>query len=173
MQEALGRIAYDRLILSARWALNYHGGRFDNGEGGIEYGVNGAVRVAGQSFTTDAKRKAQLLDHMRTEITKHSRTLIHTQIPEAGWHVPRLYTKYALFGAVPKAITTSRSMYHKRNDFMGALLTDIPFIDASTPFCNDKRCVNTSADTLYYMDDDHLSKAGAALLASHIVQQLL
>ena len=64
-------------------------------------------------------------------------------------------------------------MYHKRNDFMGALLTDIPFIDASTPFCNDKRCVNTSADTLYYMDDDHLSKAGAALLASHIVQQLL
>ena len=103
VQEALGRIAYDRLILSARWALNYHGGRFDNGEGGIEYGVNGAVRVAGQSFTTDAKRKAQLLDHMRTEITKHSRTLIHTQIPEAGWHVPRLYTKYALFGAVPKA----------------------------------------------------------------------
>lgn len=175
-------IDVDTLILAARFPAYLHGTRFDNGEGGVEHGIRMDVR------DLNATSQAPQIDMMRDKIAVLSdrfNVVLVTPIPEAGWNVPELIAKRMYFdGNDDQTLTTPETAYFKRSKAlldMFASLEDASDNVAVAPvhlrFCDDAsgRCQNAGPDQILYLDDDHLSPAGATLIApviADVVQSL-
>ena len=96
-------------------------------------------------------------------------------IPEAGWKVPAMLARIALRGS-DGLLSTSYDAYISRtkeiNDAFDAVKnSNLHKIYMSNVFCDLQlpgRCINDLDWLSLYSDDDHLSNAGARLLAPKI-----
>lgn len=169
-------IGVETLVLVARFPAYLHGSRFSNSEGGVEHGIRMDVRDL-----TGASHSGQL-DLLRSKLeglAARFNLVLVEPIPEAGWSVPELIAKRMYFeGSDDPSLSTPYAAYAARTN---ALLSMFSALDAGsenvtiapvhTRFCNflTSRCTNADGEKVLYLDDDHLSPAGAALIAPDIV----
>ena len=174
------------VVIAARFPFYLRGNRYDNGEGGVETGEAGWVDLAESqnSEWNDTARRERVLAAYESrirELAEQFNVVLVYPIPEAGWNVPGYAFKNAFFYDGDVTLTTSYSAYRERTQEVNALfdrlVADIPKIHAARVhevLCSREtdRCVNADADGVYYYDDDHLSNAGARLVAPVIIDSI-
>lgn len=174
------------VVLTSRFPLYLYGTRFDNGEGGLEPGdptwidlVSHRDEKAGR---TDPERQARVLDAYRTGITallEEVNVVLVYPIPEAGWNVIRFAVRDTIAGKGGQLeISTDIAAYRDRNAEVVELFDALEHphlrkVDPARILCDtflSDRCVNALGNTVFYRDEDHLSYAGAAVIAPAIGQ---
>ena len=156
------------VILSSRWRLNLIGPRFNNQEGGVEYGESGLNHVIDSSD--------DIISHVEkfiSEVALNRRVIIISQIPEAGWNVPE---RNARLGG-KTTITTSFDVYKSENEPIITLFErlannpNIDLINVENIICDTEingRCLNTIDGLSLYRDDDHPSPLLAKMIANSL-----
>lgn len=181
----------DSMILSVRWTARFNPipGEveeffFDNQEGGIEFkpNISNFAQDASGEWSVGAEGKKRALHRLLNSFTSVGKPVVLVYpVPEAGWDIPRYnFTTYAKTGAVQPTISTSYSLFKKRNSFSNRTLDefDAPNLIRIKPekyFCNTvvpDRCAVQNQYIPYYHDTNHLSTAGAKPLAEDIVKLL-
>jgi hypothetical protein len=171
------------VVLAARFPWYLKGTRFTNGEGGTEAGADGWIDLESQSTSilNDEGRRQRVLaayEKEIREIAQHFNVVLVYPIPEAGWDVPSQAFKTELFGDSSAKVTTSLSVYRDRTNEVNALFDRLvqelsnvygaPVFEALSSE-EEGRCLNADANGIYYYDDDHLTHAGARLVAPIIL----
>ena len=173
----------DTVVLVGRFPLYLYGNRFDNGEGGVESGEDVPVDITGLDETgkNEELRRARVLDSYEIQIRDLARkfnVVLVYPIPEAGWNVPSHVFRQVYFHAGDGVLSTSYEAYKARsvevNSLFDRLAAEFPNVHAARvheSLCSDStgRCMNSDGDGVYYYDDDHLSNAGARLIAPTVI----
>ena len=174
------------VVLAARFPIYIYGTRFNNGEGGVEAGDDGWVDLleAKTSAIDDQMRFARVLAGFETairDLSKDFNVVLVYPFPEAGWDVPSYGFKNALFNGSDTALTTSYEAYRTRSQEVNSLFDRLS-LQLSTVYparvyevlCSEDtgRCINADSSGIYYFDDDHLSNAGARLVAPMITESV-
>ena len=173
------------IALIARFPLYVDGNRFDNGEGGVEAGSSTWFDVANitSSDRDDEERRLRVLaayEERIRELARSFNVVLVYPIPEAGWDVPSRAFKNAYFNG-ESTLTTSYAAYKERtrevNALFDRLVEEIPNVYGARvheALCSEAtgRCLNADRGGVYYYDDDHLSNAGAHLVAPVIVDAI-
>ena len=181
------------VIVLARWALLMEGTRFNNREGGIEptfqkphldLVVNGKPEYhpAYDHRPDLSKRYAASIQAL---LDMGKKVILVYPIPEAGWNVPRYISKYYIKNPhqafSSNAGSTSFEVFKERNRRSYAALDAVgqnPNLFRVYPeqvFCNNDvkgRCIVQKDGRFLYKDDDHLSNAGAKLIAEKIMKHM-
>ena len=163
-------------VLSARWAWYFEGTGFDN----LQHGQVGKNATFLKHLPTDSRlRRTTLQTYLNQTIEKlgnHTQHLyVINSIPEPGWHVAKqsidIVTTHADVSKVmryPQHIFTARNQAvdHALGPFLskGA----IQLIEPSQAICNSSSnayCQTWQDEVPLYTDDNHLSPAGAKLVA--------
>ncbi len=178
------------LVITSRFTLYWDGERYSNGEGGFENG-KGAYYVDLLEYADlnagphDPARQKRVLQSYAAKIHKLANefnVILVYPIPEAGWNVPELAVKRILTGHEENidSISTSYQAFTTRNGpvisvFDSAQSTNLFRVKPDETLCNtflDGRCINLIDGTSYYRDNNHLSEAGARLIAPSILVQV-
>lgn len=161
------------VILAARWALSATGVRY-----GLESGRD--VRLVDLEAKKNRDGKESNLDIYLRGLERTLAALraagkhivVVGQIPEVGIDVPAAYAiAYATGRDVNALIAPARTDYDARvrdahAPFVeGASRSELTFIEPHTALCDTWRCRVTREGYALYRDDDHLSFAGAAVVA--------
>ncbi|WP_298905353.1 acyltransferase family protein [uncultured Aliiroseovarius sp.] len=172
-----GEIGIDTLVLAARFPAYLHGTRFDNGEGGIEHGTRMDVRDLGATLHAG---QFDLLRSKLEGLAQRFNLVLVEPIPEAGWNVPELIAKRMHFaGSDDQSLSTDYSVYVTRTKPVIAAFKavqeqsqNVRIAPIHARFCDvaTGRCANANSADILYLDGDHPSDAGAALIAPDIVQ---
>jgi peptidoglycan/LPS O-acetylase OafA/YrhL len=185
---AFARTNYiNTIVLTGRFPLYLRGDRFDNREGGVENGGVAWIDLVGQTDSDwdDADRRERVLsayEQRIRELAEEFNVVLVYPIPEAGWHVPNQAFKSAFFNDGNATVTTSFAVYRERTNEVNALfdrlVIELDHIHAARVqdvLCSETtgRCVNADENGIYYYDDDHLSRAGARLVAPTIVDAIM
>lgn len=177
-------------VLIARWSFSIApiegyltSAFFDNGKGGIER-ANASrgnyILVNGLPTNTADAAKVVLTDYLASLADASSRLTVVMPVPEVGWDVPSYnFQHYLSHGNLPEEITTPYEVYLTRNKFILETISNlshpkIETVDPAELLCEPDRNVclaQRNMQPLYY-DDDHLNRAGAALLVEKIVLNL-
>ncbi len=173
----------DVVILAARWASTYYDAHYDNGEGGVEDGDFGEKTFMPDYVSaTSQTRGKKAIDIWKRGLQRYlsagKKVVLVYPIPESGWNVPNLLAKAALLDHPITKLSTSYARYRER---YGPVITafnsirdpNLYRVDPAATLCNTfiaGRCVDAIGDRVFYYDDDHLSGAGAALIAPRIVE---
>ncbi len=172
------------LILSARWTLRVEVGRFNNKEGGIETGKDAPWHVQEINSTSYRYKIAELYHDSVSEIlNKGYRVILIYPIPEMGWDIPRLLARiYWQNGTLlPSDGSVSHAVFTERNRATYEILDSIgdhPNLVRIKPeslLCNTivkERCIAHINGAPLYYDDDHLSNAGAELIAKETFKNI-
>lgn len=177
----------DFIILSARWVTNLENDRFDNKEGGIEFGRNKPLGIVenGQELTLPEperhKRVAEQFTKSLQEFAQSGKKIIVIYpVPEVGWDVPnQILKQYRLTGNIQ--LSTSYDRYKERNKATidaldkAGLSPNLIRIYPDHFFCDrflKGRCVAATQDTAFYFDDDHLSLDGARFITEAIEEKI-
>lgn len=174
------------LVLASRFPWYLAGLQFDNGEGGVESGEAAWVDVAERTYSdaNDIERRARVLaayEQRIRELSELFNVVLVYPVPEAGWNVPSYAFRNAYFNEGNPTLTTSYAVYKERtlevNALFDRLVSDLPNVYGARVhevLCSETtdRCVNADANGVYYYDDDHLSNAGARLVAPTIVEAI-
>ncbi|WP_085586972.1 acyltransferase family protein, partial [Thalassospira sp. MCCC 1A01428] len=178
----------DTIVLTGRFPLYLNGNRYDNGEGGVESGF--PVTVDQDEITKrnldKVKRKKRVLSIYEAsvlDLSKSFNVVLVAPIPEAGWNVPDILAKQILFyNEKIDELSTSFSRYKSRAGEVLSVFekdekenTNIVLSRVYEALCSVStgRCLNSKDDDVYYIDDDHLSNAGARLIAPIVVDSVL
>ncbi|MBS4046988.1 MAG: acyltransferase [Alphaproteobacteria bacterium] len=163
------------VILAGRYTLKFDGRPFDNGEGGKEY-----RSVISRSDAQKVELQRLWRDDVEFLLGLGKRVVLIYPVPEVGWHVPVTTFKRFIRGST-EDITTSYERYMQRNhdilelfDGIGEhsrllrLRPDRLLCGATSP----DRCVTRRDGVILYVDDNHLSTAGAELLVTHMMREM-
>lgn len=175
----------DFIMLASRWTLNFEGTRFDNREGGVEYGDEGAAWPIGETPASDQERKAALARALDRQIHEYlalgKQVILMYPIPEAGWHVPYRMMRKAEEHFPDRFASTSYTVFRQRNADTIRLFDNIEDHSGLIRFrphevlCDTylpERCVTQLDGVSLYKDEHHLSRAGAALVAEPLIRTL-
>lgn len=190
VMDVLNDARYRNVIMMARWTIYLEGTGFDNGEGGVEPGV-ASLWVDGGVKRMDIGRDAQVRklaiaesfrQSVQALLARGKHVFLVYPVPEVGWDVPKYAAKKLMYGQ-SSAVTTSYEQYRRRNataltvfDGLGAA-PNLHRIYPADFLCNGEfsrgRCGAVLKGVPLYYDDDHLSNAGASLLAADIVKAIV
>jgi len=176
------------ILLLCRWAFYLEGNRFDNQEGGIEYGKPLYALPLDKNlfFLSDPSRinEVGLLYRKTVQyfLEKGKRVILVYPVPEVGWNVQAYLAKIIHYNLVKnELLSTSYEVFQKRMDNTYKqldILADNPNLIRIKPeeiFCNTfipDRCVAQIDDSPLYYDDNHLSDLGRAMLVQKIMLSL-
>lgn len=174
------------IILHARWPLYIESTRFNNLEGGVEYGND--VFLTSTLGKDKSKKLAQkdLYDIFQKSIENYLElgklvVLIYS-VPEVGWHVPTVATRSRLMAKENFEISTSYERFQLRNKNVYKILDslgdhqNLVRIYPESVLCNtyqQGRCTAYYEDKIFYGDDDHLSLLGADLISKLILKEII
>lgn len=173
----------DTLILAGRFPAYLQGTRFNNGAGGIEHGIRMDIRDLNADPDTPASRNIDMLRAKIQTLSSRFNLVLVAPIPEAGWNVPELIAKrmhyqdskeqtltmpYSAYAERTKEVLEEFSMFAAQSENIVVAPVHQRFCDAET-----MRCTHADGDQVFYLDDDHISPAGAALIAPDIVDAVL
>lgn len=153
------------VVLTARWPYHLEGSTFDNGLPGGQEPADGTLRL-----DPVAARKG--LEALVGSLQRQGkRVVIVYPAPEAGWLVPDRLLKrsqHRWLADVPMTVPLDRivSRLARSNAMLDGVRAAGPVlrIDPVPLFCDPVRrlCRQHQGETAWFMDDDHLSPAGAA-----------
>ena len=173
------------IVVAGRWPRQLEGSYFNNREGGVEKTdlvYQKALRPENGATVAQeiARSMRRLLD------AGHDVVLVYPFV-EAGWNVPKeLFLRMPKNATLAEAylaghpLTTSFDVYRDRTESSFAVLDSIRHenMHAVYPhkrFCNTTlpgRCLTHDAANLYYADDNHPNKTGAAMINDLIVEKI-
>jgi peptidoglycan/LPS O-acetylase OafA/YrhL len=183
---ALSAIRPSLVIISARWTSYLTGHGYDNGEGGVEGDIILTFEAGNLSPGTleyQDELGRSFLSGIEEYLNSGVTVLLMYPMPEAGWHVPEVYSKFFRFGDHDNydiVISTSHESFLKRNDRAIRMLDNLRhdrilryrpdqvLCDSIVP----DRCINAVADRILYYDDDHLSITGNELLMPSLLEMV-
>lgn len=182
------------IILISRWAMNFEATLFNNREGGDEGAAFAATYTVGgmpekMSPKSNKERKEELARLYREGVQIYLdmgfRVILIYPVPEMGWNVPNLLSSQARNGSNPLlkkySASTSFLVFAERNAGVHAALDAIPNqallsrVKPAQIFCEETiggRCFAHFGESVLYADDDHLSKAGGAIIAAEVLNAL-
>jgi peptidoglycan/LPS O-acetylase OafA/YrhL len=171
------------IFISARYALYLNSDRFNNEEGGIEFGSTPRVMFDQIQYRPahrdDVARHQAIMQEMINFVTTLSvrgiSVYVVESIPEVGWHVPK-----ALFlsGNSGKDISTSLQVHKQRVmvllPFYERLreLGNVTLLNTSEVFCDRLRCKASQNRVPLYYDSNHPSVFGAELLINSFAEKM-
>lgn len=170
------------VVVSARWSRWVERVTFDNGEGGVEGSDESIVSVDGtvyrdksQDYLDALERSFQTTIGRLQAMGKH--VIVVGPIPEAGWDVPDRLARLVLSRTGSRPLTTSAAVFAERAHDARALIASVPVVtfDPAAVLCSlgpEGRCMNERDGVPLYRDDDHLSRAGAELVATRLLAKL-
>ena len=138
--------------------------------------------VAGAEGRSEAVRKTRVAKRYREGVRHYldlgKKVILVYTIPEAGWNVPELLAKQKIWGAGTRDVTTSYEEFGKRNKttfdaFDGVEHPNLFRVKPHEIFCDSQikgRCVNSADGRVLYLDTNHVSNAGAELIAAEITK---
>jgi peptidoglycan/LPS O-acetylase OafA/YrhL len=158
----------DTVILVARWARYADGSRYKNEPGTTMFiadAISDSVSVEENeaTFARGLRRTVYELIAAGMDVT------IIGPVPEVGWHVPKSLAMQEYLG-VERTIAPTREEFEDRQELVIREMTamaEIPSVDVVFPhdsLCEEDHCAIRQGSALLYMDDDHLSASGAALV---------
>lgn len=173
------------MVMTSRLAAYVEGRGFDNGEGGVETNMHARLDVLGGG--PQEGRRLRVLEALAPQVGQLADdlaqdgialVLVHP-IPEAGWNVPHIAARRVINGEEDFTLTTGRQAFEGRNGEIIERLAAVsrPNLLQVRPhdvLCDEAtgRCLNANQDVAYYMDDDHLSNAGARLVVPSLVSAI-
>ncbi len=172
------------IVFTARFPLYVLGTRFDNGEGGMEFGEPISIDTLSGAGGNDAARQARVLAELERQLrslAQRFRIVLVEPIPEAGWDAPTMLFKQRVFSGNSGDVTTPLARYQARTRTVMALFDrlereepNIRIARAARVLCDaaSGRCSNTRGQSVLYQDDDHLSPDGAALVVPIIMDAI-
>ena len=169
-----GPNAPDTVIVVARWAIAFDVARFDNGAGGVEHGPP-VVLYPETGDMGGQDQAAWITQQLHATVTAlqeaGQQVVIPTNLPEAGWDVPRYLALQRIGGRTDQpALHIDRAVFDARNASSAAAFAplaawdNVTLIDPTPLFCDAARCDLERDRVALFRDDNHLSPAGAALL---------
>ncbi len=177
--------AVTHVVLIARWTLNLEGSRFNNGEGGNETGkpaILGVIEGDGVRVASRSEIKSRYKKKIEDLLAAGKKVVLVYPIPEMGWSVPDYIAKWVMrtgrdYSIEPSVASTSHAAFVARNRGVYEVfdsIRDSENLARVVPehlLCNEVvvgRCVAHRNGAILYKDDDHLSDAGARLLAGQV-----
>mgnify|MGYP000871659984 CR=1 FL=1 len=174
----------DSVIVASRWTSQLYpidgtidSLNFDNGEGGIEYGsyTEYLALTSDGKLSKSSVAKEAAIEHFLNTLNATGRPIyLLFPIPEVGWNIyKKNYRHYQNDNNPLDHISTSYDLYQSRNKFVLNIFkrtnkyNNIVNVRSDHALCNSfiaDRCVAQLNGTPFYLDDDHLSDAGAALI---------
>lgn len=170
------------VILHSRWPLFVEQKRFNNREGGVEYGDSIVISFdnkLNQNFMDSFK--SSLFETVEKISSLGKKIIIVYPVPEVGWHVPTVVTRNKLLNRSTDNLSTSYDVFLDRASKSYEILDSIKKDDViriypEKIFCNsfmENRCVAYMDGNLFYGDDDHLSVLGARILSEQIKNEIV
>lgn len=173
------------IVIAARFTLYLVSDRFNNGEGGVEHGDTDAVVFEDIGHEGPPRNREERQSFIASRVAQSIRLLLASgkqvylvyPIPEAGWDAPRYGAKLAIRTASDVNLSTSTARFAERNRQAIALLDAIgehPNLVRIRPdraLCDTffaTRCAVIVQSQSLYRDSNHLSNAGARLVAAPI-----
>lgn len=155
---------------------------FDNGIGGVEfihYRENVAITGDGISSMSWESKRAATIKMLEGLATSADQVYVNYPIPEIGWDI---FRENLLFSRVNGRLLPSLEFpseeYYSRNNAVISVLEEVAsghenvqLVRADKAFCEDLLagyCVAQTADSIFYLDDDHLSDSGAELFLKKV-----
>ena len=160
------------VVLSSRAVLRVTNVMFDNGEGGVEPST---PEFNGRTPDQRAEFSARIREGIVELLDAGKRVVLVYPVPEVGWDVPVTLGKIYARGGDP--ITTSEQRYRERAGDIIALYDSIPDsnrlirIRPEELFCSvdlPGRCSVADDQSIFYLDDDHLSVTGSNRIVASI-----
>lgn len=186
MRFLLREPALRHVVLVARWPLYFEGTRFDNQEGGREWGPPVDLRPLGKRREAEFspfERHSAFANSVRSTIEQFLRvgkvvTLVYA-VPEVGVDVPSFLAKSAWRdGASFSPLTTSRGVYRSRVASVHSVFDalgerrGLRRVRPEALFCGisaEGRCETMAGREVLYFDDNHPSSHGARRIATVVV----
>ncbi len=178
----------ETVILFARWPLYLEGKRFDNQQGGVEFGKSiYAIPVEEDlNFIKSPERIPAIGRLYRATIQNYldhgKRIVLVYPVPEVGWHVPYYLAKELLFDRERmEPLSTSFEVFKQRTKNTNEqldMINDHPNlirVKAEELFCNTSivnRCVVQLDGKPLYIDHNHLNSIGTAMLSAKVMKIL-
>ncbi len=177
------------IIITSRFTFYWNGNRFSNSENGTESGGPGYIDLIEYGIESLAynnperrQRVLQAYGEKIKSLADNFNVILVYPIPEAGWNVPQTAARLAMNSGSEDAINLSTSFddYLNRNSIILDTFDTIEHqnlyrVKPHEILCNTfivGRCINAISENVFYVDDNHLSKAGAELLAPYILEQV-
>jgi len=161
------------VVMVARWSFYDQGDFGVNAEDGfVSYARPQAGLPSAPFETAYRARIAYTVDRLRSA---GKQVIIVLPVPEMVYDVPDTFPVLMMRGADPDLLAPDRAIYDRRQNAIRQFLvglaekTGSASVDPAAFLCRD-RCYYRRGATLLYADDDHLSYAGAALIAPSIVR---
>jgi peptidoglycan/LPS O-acetylase OafA/YrhL len=161
------------VVLAARWALHAESTRFGDETGGRRFLVDEASEEPSVPSSRRALREGlrRTLERL-TQALPRARVVLVGPVPELGFDAPQCQARALLFGRpTQRCASVPHSEVEQRQHFVDALLDEVagafPAVTSFRPasrLCDGQRCAAIRDGTLLYVDDDHLSPAGAELV---------
>lgn len=165
------------IVLSARWSILFERVRFNNREGGVEFGSSVKLINRQSSVVTEDILLKEIHNSVRKILDSGRKVILIYPIPEAGWVVPEMLAKSLFLGEkFGIKITTSYDVFKERNVKSYHALESIGYekgllrIYPEKFFCNtiEGRCLNSVESNPLYYDDDHLTQFGADFVVEEV-----
>jgi len=175
------------VIVGGRLDVYWDGLYFDNQEGGVEPEVittRHLLRLPGGKSSEEDRHKA-IITSVQGGITRlldagHKVILIYP-IPAVGWDLPGLFLKnYKKGNGLNLEVTTSYKAFQKQTQYAYDIYNAIPdhpnlmrFFPEHV-FCNTAipdRCITHDENSLFYLDDDHLSITGGQRIVEKLKRE--
>ncbi|OBZ93297.1 hypothetical protein ADU59_22900 [Pararhizobium polonicum] len=164
MATLLGPNAITTVILHARWAV------YDTGHPTANEPQEHLNSLGdGDPGTNRKVFQAMLKQTVETIRATGRRVVIIAPVPEAGFNVPLEMTK-ALMRGEDDRFPIERPIFDARQKDVLSFLASLGAIDGvkvlypHTLLCDEKQCRTSTGGKALYIDDDHLSPAGIALI---------
>ena len=179
-------IGAETLILIARFPTYIHGSRYDNGEGGKEYGkplpVDFIEHRSSPKNWKNPERRERVLNRFESELknllTKFN-VILFEPVPSTGWRVTDVlllrYQKNKSYGVLSHSYD---SFLTRSADFLAMIdrvrSEKLARFKVADLFCDkgSRRCIANWSNGVFYRDEDHLSQIGAGIVANSFVNNL-
>lgn len=184
----------DAIVLLVRWAYRLYPVEgaietpfFDNGVGGVEPRFNtqgfAAFDEHGNQSFTQADKKRVLKENVE-ELSAATKLLLVYPIPEIGFNIFQENTiYYKKHNKILDELIFPSTAYDARNKFVVDIFDELTDTNQNAisvrtrdVFCDhivQNSCVAQHSGVPFYLDDDHLSDAGATLVVNKIFNQFL
>lgn len=172
------------IILVAGFSSYLNGTSYDNGEGGIKTGFNGADAIENKNIGLSLNNNKRILrvskiykDQLSSLSKKFNLFVFHSP-PIVGWDVPKYYAHKAIFDN--NKLTTHTHSFVNYKSYVSNFINIIDSIDnenlyffnIASLFCDEvtERCIMNKDKNLLYRDEYHLSMYGSKIVAKEFMK---
>lgn len=169
----------DTFIVFSRWTLLFEKYRYNNSEGGVEFGKPWIWKFAGNSRDYNELMRDEILRSITAILNAGKTVILIYPVPEMGWDVPGILWKHFFWHGhlsySDGSVSYQKYLYRANNSILA--LDSIPSnrnlikVKPHEFLCNaiiENRCLAHFSGVPLYSDNNHLSDYGNAILMNEL-----